>query len=150
MAKRTLTINVGAAGVRETLAAFNRLPKEASAELRAAAEDLARLLAVKARAAGTAEGAQAALVADTVKTARDRVPVVTAGGSKRLGSRRKPAWKLLFGSEFGSNRFTQFPHAHQGRDGIWFFPTIERNAGPIIRRWNEAADRILAAFSKGE
>jgi hypothetical protein len=150
VAKRTLTVNVNAEGVRETLRAFSGLPKEASAELRAAAEDLARLLARDARSAGVAEGVQAALVAGTVKAGRDRVPVVTAGGSTRVGSRRKPAYKLLFGSEFGSNRYEQFPHSHQGRDGIWFFPSIEANAGPIARRWREAADRILLAFSKGE
>lgn len=147
MAKRTFTINVNATGVRETLAAFNALPKEASAELRVAAQDLANLLAVKARAAATAEGSQAALIAETVKPGRDRVPVVQAGGSKRVGSRRKPAYALLFGAEFGSNRYSQFPRAHQGSKGIWFFPTIEANASAIARRWREAADNILTAFA---
>ncbi|HYD28883.1 hypothetical protein [Brevundimonas sp.] len=146
---RQLTINVRAEGVRETLAAFRSLPKDANNELRAASLDLSRLLALKAAAAGEAEGSQAALVAGTVKAARDRVPVVQAGGTKRLGSRRKPAWKLLFGSEFGSNQYTQFPRLHQGREGIWFFPTIEENAAEIAARWREAADRTIAAFSKG-
>ena len=149
MAKPGLTVNLYISGGRETLRAFNALPKEANAELREAAGDLARLLAREARAAGVQEGAQAALVADTVKTGRDRVPIVTAGGSKRVGSRRKPAYALLFGSEFGSNRFRQFSHFHQGRDGIWFFPTIEENAAQIARRWQQAADRILTAFGKG-
>lgn len=150
MAKKTLTIGIRIEGVRETLAAFNRLPKDASVQLRKAAEDLAQLLATDARAAGVREGAQAAVVATTVKTGRDRVPVVTAGGTKRVGSRRAPAWKLLFGAEFGSNRFEQFPRSHQGSSGIWFFPTIEQNAGPIARRWRQAADDILAAFARGE
>jgi hypothetical protein len=149
VAKKTLTISMNVTGIRETLAAFNGLPKEASNELRDAAKELAELLAVDARAAAIAEGAQAALMASTVKAARDRVPVVQAGGTKRVGSRRAPAWRLLFGSEFGSNRFEQFPRSHQGSDGIWFFPVIEQNAGPIARRWNEAADNILTAFAKG-
>lgn len=149
MASKTLTISVQASGVRETLRAFNGLPKEASASLREAAQDLARLLARDAQAAGQAEGKQAALVAGTVKAGRDRVPVVTAGGTKRLGRRRAPAWKLLFGAEFGSNRFTQFPHAHTGTQGIWFFPTIEQNSGPIAKRWQQAADEILTVFTKG-
>jgi hypothetical protein len=151
VAKRTLTITVQATGVRETLAAFNGLPKEASAQLRKAAEDLAQVLATDARASGQREGSQAALVAGTVRPGRDRVPVVQAGGAKRVGSRRAPAWKLLFGAEFGSNRFTQFPRAHQGSAGIWFFPTIEENAATIARRWRQAADDILTAFaSKGD
>jgi hypothetical protein len=138
---------VSTAGVRETLRAFNALPKEAADELRAASLDLARELAASAAAAGAIEGSQAALVATTVKASRDRVPAVTAGGTKRLGSRRKPAWKLLFGSEFGSNRFRQFPHLHQGRDGIWFFPTIEHESGRIARRWQHAADNVIRAFA---
>jgi hypothetical protein len=149
VAGKQLVINVRIEGVRETLAAFRGMPKEASDELRKASTDLANMLAIDARAAGVAEGSQAALVAGTVKAARDRVPVVQAGGAKRLGSRRAPAWKLLFGSEFGSNVYSQFPRAHQGRDGIWFFPTIEANSGPIAARWREAADRTIAAFAKG-
>lgn len=149
MARAGLVINLHATGVRETLAAFRALPKEAANELRDASLDLSRELAADAKVAGVREGSQAALVAATVKASRDRVPSVQAGGLKRLGSRRKPAWKLLFGSEFGSNRYRQFPHGHQGRDGIWFFPTIEANSGPIMRRWREAADRTIATFSKG-
>jgi hypothetical protein len=145
-----MTLNVRIEGVRETLAAFRQLPKEASNELRTAAGEIAQDLAVDAQAAGRAEGYQAALVAGTVKVARDRVPVVQAGGTKRLGPRSAPAWRLLFGSEFGSNRFRQFPEVHQGRDGLWFFPTIEANAASISARWNAAADRTIAAFTKGD
>lgn len=150
MAKRSVVITVEGEGIRETLRAFRGLPKEASNELRAAALDLSRDLAAAAKLSGEQEGSQAALVASTVKARRDRVPVVEAGGTKRLGSRRKPAWKLLFGSEFGSNRFTQFPRRHQGREGIWFFPVIEENAPMIARRWQEAADNVIRAFATRE
>jgi len=149
VAKRQLTMTVQATGVRETLAAFRGLPKEASAEIRSTSEDLARLLAASAQRSGRQEGHQAALVAATVKPARDRVPVVQAGGSKRLGSRRAPAWKLLFGSEFGSDDYPQFPRAHLGNVGIWFFPVVEQEAGPILVQWRQAADRIVRAFTKG-
>lgn len=150
MASRGFSVSVRIEGVRETLKAFNGLPKEASEQLRDAAGDLARLLATDAKGAALREGSQAALVADTVKAGRDRVPVVTAGGAKRVGSRRAPAWKLLFGAEFGSNRYAQFPRRHTGTTGIWFFPTIEANAAPIARRWQQAADAVLLAFTKGE
>lgn len=146
--KKALVVSLKIDGVRETLAAFRGMPKEANNALRDAANDIARDLAVDAKAAGVAEGSQAALVAGTVRVVRDRVPVLQAGGTKRLGSRKAPAWKLLFGSEFGSNRFTQFPHTHQGTDGLWFFPTIEDNAASISRRWNAAADEVIAAFTR--
>jgi hypothetical protein len=148
--KGALTVTLRAEGVNETLRAFRGLPKEASEQLREAAQELSRDLAVDARGAGTREGHQAALVATTVKAARDRVPVVTAGGTKRLGSRRKPAWKLLFGAEFGSNQFSQFPRYHQGTEGVWFFPTIERNTSTIAKRWLAAADGVIRAFTKQE
>jgi hypothetical protein len=148
--KQALVITIRQEGVRETLAAFRGLPKEANVALRDAAGKIAQRFATAATAAGIAEGSQAALVAKTVRAGRDRVPVVTAGGSKRLGGRKAPAWKLLFGSEFGSNRFTQFRRTHQGTDGIWFFPTIEREAPAIIKEWREAADQVLRAFTKSE
>jgi hypothetical protein len=147
VAKQGLVVTVQGEGIRETLAAFRGMPRDAQNELRAAALDLSLELAAAAKASGEAEGSQAALVAGTVKAMRDRVPVVQAGGSKRLGSRRKPAWKLLFGSEFGSNRFRQFPRLHQGRAGVWFFPVIEENAPMIAARWREAADNVIRAFA---
>jgi hypothetical protein len=148
--KQALTITMPVSGVRETLAAFRGLPKEASKQLREAAGEIADEIADDVRAAGRAEGAQAALVATTVRRGYDRVPVVTAGGTKRLGSRKKPAWKLLFGSEFGSDQYTQFPRSHQGRDGIWIFPSIEENSAMIAKRWQEAAEATIRAFTQGE
>ncbi len=147
MAKRTIVLGIKVDGARETLAAFRGLPKDANRELRLASVDLSRDLARDAASAGRVEGAQAALVAGTVKAMFDRVPSVQAGGSKRLGSRQAPAWKLLFGSEFGSNQYQQFPHLHMGNFGIWFFPTVEKNASTIAARWLEAADDIIRAFS---
>lgn len=145
-----LTVTVAVSGARETLAAFRAMPKNTQDELRDASLDLSRDVARWAATAGQAEGSQAALVAKTVRAVRDRVPSVQAGGSRRVGSRKAPAWKLLFGSEFGSDRFHQFPRAHQGKTGIWFFPTIEAHAGEISERWLRAADRVLAAFARGK
>lgn len=150
MAKKTaVTFTIRQEGVRETLAAFRGLDKEASKELRKSSAKIAAKFSGVAQRAGQSEGHQAALVAKTVKPGFDRVPVVTAGGSRRLGSRKAPAWKLLFGSEFGSNRFSQFPRTHQGRDGIWFFPTIEHEAPAMIKEWRSMADAVLKAFTKG-
>jgi len=147
VAKNTLSFTLRQEGVRETLAAFRGLPKEASAQIRKQAGEIAEDLAVLIRAAGVKEGAQAAIVAKTVKRGFDRVPVVSAGGTKKIGSRKVPAWKLLFGSEFGSNRFTQFPRLHTGHDGIWIFPSIEENRAMIARRWQTAADDTIRAFT---
>lgn len=145
MASSTLTMKIKIDGVFETLRALNKLPKDANDEIRKASLELSRKLAAKAIASGHREGRQAAIVATTVKARRDRVPVVVAGGMKKIGRNRKPAYKLLFGSEFGSNKLEQYK-PHLGRGSYWFFKTVEDNAEEISREWNKAADEVVRKF----
>lgn len=147
--KTGLTVQVRIDGLRQVLAALNQLPKDADAEIRATARELADRLAVEAARAGRLEGRQAALVATTVKAGRDRVPVITAGGPKRLGRNRAPAYKLLFGSEFGSNFYEQFGKPHLSGGSYWFFDTVEREQGEISKAWLDAADEIITRFGVG-
>ncbi|EHR62630.1 hypothetical protein [Saccharomonospora cyanea] len=160
--KTALTLNLAIDNVKPTLAAFRKLPKEANNQLRERSKALAELVATRIKAAGLAEGKQAALVARTVKARRDRVPVVQAGGTKKLGRHQAPAYSLLFGSEFGMNQRTGWYaaaryqrsigyqyHPHTGRQGAWFFPTAEAQQPMINREWNAAADEILRAFAGG-
>lgn len=146
MAKSDLVIPIRIDGLRETLAALRRLPKDADAEIRRAALQLADDMAKATAAAGLREGHQAALVATTVKARKDRVPVVAAGGTRRLGRNRKPAFKLLFGSEFGANLLEQYK-PHLGSGSYWFFKTIEVEQVMVAKAWLDAADEIIARFS---
>ncbi|MCM4080408.1 hypothetical protein [Paractinoplanes hotanensis] len=145
-AKTALTVRVHISGVREVLAALKQLPKDASVELKAAALEISKEIAAEAKQAGINEGRQAALVATTVRAAKDRLPVVVAGGNKKLGSNKKPAYKLLFGSEFGANYYDQFGKPHIGTESYWFFKTIKDNQVEISRRWLEAADEVVRKF----
>lgn len=150
MAKTSLTVTVHIDGVKETLAKLNQLPKEANAALRDHAGELAGFLARKAEGAARGDRSpQAKRVAATVTVKRDRVPVIQAGGSKRIASSRVPAYKLLFGSEFGSNNLRQFGKRHTGTQGSWFFGTVEDYASEIADAWNEAADEVVEHFGKG-
>lgn len=150
MAKTGLVVKVSIEGLRETLRAFQELPPDATKRLREESLKLAEKLAVKARAEGMADAApQSPLVATTVKAVRDRVPAIQAGGTKRLGRNRAPAYKLLFGSLFGSNAYRQFHRPHAGQAAYWFFPVVEHDAGEISRAWNRAADAIVRDFSEG-
>lgn len=163
MKQTSLTVRVSIEGVQETIRAFSLLPKDANNQLRDASLALARELAARARVDGEAHGGpQGRLVAQTVKAMRDRVPVVQAGGTRKLGRHRAPAYGLVFGSVFGMNRHSgwyaeprfarstgfQF-RPHRGSAAYWFFPVIEQSAAEISRRWNEAADRIVRNFSEG-
>lgn len=163
MAKSSLTVKVQIEGVRETLAAFRELPKDASKELRDASQKLAKVIAAKAKVDAVAHGGpQGKLLAPTIKAARDRVPVVTVGGARKVGRNRAPAYGVLFGSVFGfygrsgwygaakfhGGRGRQY-RPHRGQDAYWFFPLVESEAPEISRAWNQAADDIVRKFSAG-
>lgn len=145
--KTSLTLTVRIDGAREVLAGFNRLPKDANRELRDRAQKIAVRLAGDVQAAGRVEGRQAMILAATVKARRDRVPVVTVGGTTRIGRHAKPAWKLLFGSEFGSNRLAQYK-PHLGRGSYWIFSTVDAKQAEIAREWAEAATDIASRFGR--
>ena len=149
----SLTVKVHISGVRETLAAFRYLPKDAQDELRKKSKELAEDLARPVRAAGFALGPQDAIVARSVKAARDRVPTLQAGGRGKAG-------QLVFGSVFGMNRRSgwyarsRFRHAggrqfrpHGGQDAYWFFPQVEEHEAEIGSAWTEAADEIVRRWA---
>jgi hypothetical protein len=134
-------------GVREVLRALNRLPKEANKQLREASFGISEMVAGDIRSAAAADASpQTKLVAPTVRPRRDRVAAVAAGGSRRVGRRRVPAYKVLFGSEFGSDAYRQFGRPHAGRKGHWFFPQAEQQQDKVAREWFKAADRIIRWF----
>lgn len=152
MAKNAFTVRITAVGLRETLAAFRALPKDASAELRDAAQEISRLVASVAKS--SAGDPQSQAVAATVRPVRDRVPAVQAGGSQRITSQGIPAYRLLFGSEFGAEgRYGWYAASkyggsagrqfsgHTGTAGRWFFPSVERTNVPAMKAWNDAVDR---------
>ena len=148
--KTSLTMRVRIEGVRETLKALNELPKEANEQMRKAAMTMAEKLAVKSQQAALSDQSpQAALIVPTIKPRRDRVPVIVAGGSTRVGRRSVPAWKVLFGSEFGANQYPQFGKRHQGQEGSYLFPIVEANSELVEREWNAAADDVIARFTAG-
>lgn len=146
-----MRIDMRVEGGRALLAGFRALPKEASAELRESALRLSTLLAQRVAAAGQAEGGQAAVLAQTVKARKDRIPSFTVGGTKRLfhgkkdGS-QKEAFRGLFGSEFGSNRGHGFK-PHRGAQGYWIWPTVIQNQAEIAAEWKAAAQRITDKYN---
>ena len=151
MAKQALTMRVSVVGVRETVAAFDRLPRQARKEIAEANYQIAASFVPRLRFAASTLGRQGPLLGSTVEAVRDRrVPVVQAGGSRPLGSRHKPAHKLLFGFEFGSDRYGQFRRHLGGGGSYWMFKTVFENQGEMMRKWMRAADRIIAEWSRND
>lgn len=146
--RKPLTIAVQITGLHETLTALRGVPKEANAELRDAAGRLAEDMLgwVRREARGNP---QATAVAATAKVARDRLPAIQLGGTTRITSTRAPAWKILFGANFGARRFHQFrPWAGRGRD-YFVWRAVEAHAVEIADRWLAAADGIIRRITLG-
>jgi hypothetical protein len=109
--------------------------------------------------------AQAALVANTVRANKDRIPNITIGGSKGRASGGANAGVLLFGNEFGADRNAKgssglFPNGGfkfpdrspsegRGSRGHWIFPTLKALQPEVTRRWFEAVDKVFSNWNKG-
>lgn len=147
-----MSVKVG--GLTEARLALGRVDRDAEAELRDANRRIAQALAHKVQAAAHTEGAQADILASTVKTGLGPTPSVWAGGTRLIGSNHKPAYKLLFGSEFGARQ--QGPGAlrqfkpHLGRGSYWFYRTVESNEDMMRREWQRAVDAVIRKFEGGD
>jgi hypothetical protein len=140
-----ITVRLKITGAHQTLAAFRRLPKEASKELRDANQSISEELRDLIRSAAAGSDKQSALMVPTIKSRRDRVPSIEAGGTRKVGRHKVPAYKLVYGSNFGATYLHQF-RKHNGGAGsedYWFFTTVEHNEARLVEQWTQAADRIL-------
>lgn len=145
MAKTLSFYNV--AGLNRTL---RGLPKSASVNLRDASQAIAEKVASDAAGAARAQGGVAALVAPTIRSGRDRVPVVKMGSSARLPSdsrsrsgSRQTVGDVIWGAEFGGGaRLTtrQFKPWRGNGDGAGYFlwPTVRGDREFIETAYGDA------------
>lgn len=125
------------------------IPKEADREVRAASARIAQGLASKAEARARSLGGVADLIAPTIRAGRDRVPLVRMGGSKRLPPREGRArtgpnqtvGNLIWGNEWGSRRFRQFPEPVKRGRVLW--STLHDEYDASMEEWGDA---VLAAI----
>lgn len=151
-----LRMRVRIEGIREVLAAFSKLPKDAQDTVRDRSFELAASLVGPVQAAAAGRGRQAARAATSVKAVRDRVPVLQAGtGAGKL------AKALLFGSEFGATahfgwyrkgRYArsagkQFP-PHLGAQSYWFFRTVEHEGPRISKAYLDMAQEMCDRWGR--
>lgn len=151
MAKKALTVSVSVYGVRETVAAFEKLPRVARKEIAEANYKIAASFVPRLTFAAASLGGQGPLLGPTVRAIHDRrVPVLSAGGDRAVGRNRRPAYKLLFGFEFGSGRYHQFRRHLGGGGSYWLFRTVFENQDEMMRKWFKATDRIIDEWSKND
>lgn len=149
MAKR-----VSVTGIPNLRAALARLPKEATNELRDAAqeasEDIASQAASKARGVSTM---YRTYVAPTIVARRDKVPVVKAGGRRRIrkGNERQRVGELLFGAEYGGRGrpTTRQFLPHLGTTGYAIWPTIRQEMPNVVEAYAVAIENATIQVARG-
>jgi hypothetical protein len=142
MPRTTGGLSIEMEGIFETLQAVRSVQADlrpgVNNELRDAAESSCGELAVELRSAAAASGVPVApRVAQSIRVKRDRVPVVSIGGSTRVGRRGAPAGALVWGSEQGPKGDVNH-WAVPASSGYWIAPAVER-AGPKVRERFAAA-----------
>jgi hypothetical protein len=165
--KSTMTIKPDLGDYRGLLKALSAMDKDSQGKLK---NDVASISAwtaggIKTSAyVGARFPAQAAIVAATVRPARDRVPTVYIGGGKGRASGGANAGQLLFGNEFGGNPDSRLsvsgfpnggykfparsPREGRGNKGYWIFPTLKVMQPEIKRRWQEACVKVLDNWAR--
>lgn len=75
------------------------------------------------------------------------IPLVWAGGNARIGRKRKPAYKLVYGAEFGARILRQY-RAWVGARGYFLFPSIEATELERTRRYSAALTAVARSWSR--
>jgi hypothetical protein len=152
---------------RGLLKALNVMDKEAQVALKDDVYSISAWTAKGIAQAGYAHPIyprQAAIVAASVKPARDRVPTVRIGGRTGRVSGGANAGTLLWGNEFGGSRnafgtLSAFPNGGykfpprspregRGNAGYWIFPTLKAMQPEIKNRWFAAVNKVMDNWAR--
>ena len=153
MASETIAYNRN--DIRDILKAFKVMDAQATDEARTQSAALATYAAeeIKTAARGrTKSGKVAQRIADGVSISKSsKIGEFKYGFARQKFSGGATTQTLWGGSEFGSNKFKQFP-SYSGRQGRgsrgWFiYPTLRRIQPELISKWEAAYNRILDKWS---
>jgi len=165
--RTSITVRPDLADYRGLLKALSLMDKEAQMGLKDNVQSISNWTAqnIKQAAYGLSPmPKQAAIVAETVRAARDRVPTVYVGGGKGRASGGANAGQLLFGNEFGGDRnawgnLSAFPNGGyrfpartsregRGNTGYWIFPTLKAMQPEIKKRWFKAVNDVMDLWAR--
>jgi hypothetical protein len=101
-----------------------------------------------AAATRTVSGTAARRIADGVKVSKtSKIGEFSYGFARQKFSGGGSTLDLLYGMEFGSNRFKQFPNRTpnkgRGNSGYFIYPTLRQIQPQLVQRWEEAFSKIL-------
>lgn len=140
--------------LRGVIQAFKAMDDQAVDEARKESSALAEFASdqiKKTAATRTVSGVAARRIADGVKVSKtSKVGEFAYGFARQKFSGGGSTLDLLYGMEFGSNRFKQFPNRTpnrgRGNSGYFIYPTLRAIQPELIQKWESAFDRILKEY----
>lgn len=152
MASDAITYDKG--DMRAIIQAFKAMDAAAVEEAKKESSALAEYAAgeiKQAAATRTVSGTAARRIADGVKVSKtSKVGEFSYGFARQKFSGGGSTQDLLYGMEFGSNRYKQFPTRTpvkgRGNSGYFIYPTLRRIQPELIAKWEAAFDRILKEY----
>jgi hypothetical protein len=151
--RQTISVKVDDYELRKLLATFGKMDDIAKNDMKKIANDLTERAArfVTSYAYNAPNPAQANAIMKSLKTTKsDKAPNFTLGGTTKVTQSGASAGTLLFGSEFGSKRFRQFPPRSRpkgrGNRGWFIFIALERFQPTIAKEWLLGYEKIATAW----
>ena len=140
--------------LRGVIQAFKAMDEQAVQEAKKESTALAQYASEqikKTAATRSVSGVAARRIADGVKVSKtSKVGEFSYGFASQKFSGGGTTQTLLYGMEFGSNRFKQFPNRTptkgRGNSGYFIYPTLRQIQPELIQKWESAFDRILKEY----
>lgn len=150
----TETISYDRRELRAITSAFKAMSDQAIDEAKKESSALAEFAAgkIKAKAATrTVSPVAAQRIADGVKVSKSsKIGEFSYGFASQKFSGGGTTRDLLYGMEFGSNRFKQFPKRTpvkgRGNSGYFIYSTLREIQPELVKQWEAAFDRILKEY----
>ena len=130
--------------------AFKAMDDQAIEAAKKESSNLAEFAADRIKVAAatrTVSGTAARRIADGVKVSKtSKIGEFSYGFARQKFSGGGSTLDLLYGMEFGSNRFKQFPkrtpNKGRGNSGYFIYPTLRQIQPELVRKWEEAFSNI--------
>ena len=135
------------ADIRQILRSFKAMSDEAIAQSKRVGFELAGFAAGKVRAYSAGSRYLASTrVADNVKVSKSSKIGEFGYGykSQKFFSGGASTLDMVYGLEFGSNRYSQFPARR--KEGYFIYPTLRKIQPELIDKWENSFEKILKEF----
>lgn len=141
-------ISYDKADLRKITSAFKAMDEEAVSAAKVQSSALADFVSGKVKESASMRGVVSVRIAEGSKVSKSsKIGEISYGFASQKFSGGATTKDLWGGTEFGSNKFKQFP-IWSGREGRgsrgWFiYPTLRKLQPEIIAKWENAFNKIL-------